>query len=520
VSLLPILKESSFEPRDYQRNIAEKAAKQSTLVVLPTGMGKTLIAVMVGAWRLDELGGKILITAPTRPLNAQHTKSFEQFTHIPMEDIVLITGNAKPESRKKIYEKATIVAATPQCIENDLEAGRLNLADFTLVIFDEAHRAVKNYSYTTIAKKYMMQAKNPLILGLTASPGSSRARIEEVASNLYIKAVEVRSEVDADVKPYVQQTQQDWVYVDFPEEHRKIKALLEEVLKDDVWWLKEKHYIYTYKPSMKMLLAVQQRVGVSYGRSRHNFGAFWALIRSAEAIKLEHAIELLETQGIGFLEDYLKRVGESKKRTDQRMMKNKHVEEAVRLIDDMHKKESNHPKMEKLKEIVKRLAKPGVKIMVFANYRATVEKIRGMLEKEGVSARAFIGQQTKESGSKESVGMRQDEQIATLGDFRREEFNVLVSTSVGEEGLDVPAVDYAIFYEPVPSEIRQIQRRGRVGRQAAGKTIFLITKGTRDEAYYWAALNKEKRMKGVLQEMQAGRPLRRKKSLLDWAEKK
>jgi Fanconi anemia group M protein len=515
VSLLPILKEGSFEPRDYQRTIAEKAAKQSTLVVLPTGMGKTLIAVMVGAWRLDELGGKILITAPTRPLNAQHTKSFEQFTHIPMEDIVLITGNAKPESRKKIYEKATIVAATPQCIENDLEAGRLNLADFTLVIFDEAHRAVKNYSYTTIAKKYMMQARQPLILGLTASPGSSRARIEEVASNLYIKAVEVRSEVDADVRPYVQQTQHDWIYVDFPEEHRKIKALLEEVLKDDVWWLKEKHYIYTYKPSRKMLLAVQQRVGISYGRSRHNFGAFWALIRSAEAIKLEHAIELLETQGIGFLAEYLKKVAGSKKRTDVRMMKNKHVAEAVRLIEQSHSAESNHPKMEKLKEIVKRLAKPGVKIMVFANYRATVDKIKDVLEAEGIGAMVLVGQDIKEGS-----GLTQKEQIETIKKFACGDFNVLIGTSVSEEGLDIPAVDYAIFYEPVPSEIRSIQRRGRVGRQTAGKTIFLITKGTRDEAYYWAALNKEKRMKGVLQEMQAGRPLRRKKSLLDWAEKK
>lgn len=515
MSLLPILKEGSFEPRDYQRTIAEKAAKQSTLVVLPTGMGKTLIAVMVGAWRLDELGGKILITAPTRPLNAQHTKSFEQFTHIPMEDIVLITGNAKPESRKKIYEKATIVAATPQCIENDLQAGRLNLADFTLVIFDEAHRAVKNYSYTTIAKKYMMQAKSPLILGLTASPGSSRARIEEVASNLYIKAVEVRSEVDADVRPYVQQTQHDWIYVDFPEEHRKIKALLEEVLKDDVWWLKEKHYIYTYKPSRKMLLAVQQRVGISYGRSRHNFGAFWALIRSAEAIKLEHAIELLETQGIGFLHDYLRKVAGSKKRTDARMMKNKYIVEAMRLIEELHSKTSAHPKMKKLKEIVKRLAKPGVKIMVFANYRATVESIRETLEGEGIKSMVLVGQSMKEGS-----GLTQQQQIETIKKFAHGDFNVLIGTSVSEEGLDIPSVDYAIFYEPVPSEIRSIQRRGRVGRQTAGKTIFLITKGTRDEAYYWAALNKEKRMKGVLQEMQAGRPLRRKKSLLDWAEKK
>jgi Fanconi anemia group M protein len=483
-------------------------------------MGKTVIAVMVGAQRLDELGGKILITAPTRPLNAQHTRSFEQFTHIPMEDIALITGHASPDSRKKIYEKATIVAATPQCIENDLAAGRLNLADFSLAIFDEAHRAVKNYAYTRIAEKYMKQAKHPLILGLTASPGSSRGRIDEVTSNLYISGVEVRTEADTDVRPYVQETKQDWVYVDFPAEHRQIKAELEEILKEDVWWLKEKHYIPVYKPGRKMLLAAQERAAASYTRNRGNFGALWAMMRTAEAVKLEHAIELLETQGIEFLQDYLKRLSESKKRTDVRLMKHKRMQAALALIGEAQVAAARHPKMEKMREIVKQLAKPEVKIIVFANYRATVEAIRKMLEEEGVSARSFIGQQTKDVGTKESVGMKQDDQIATLASFRRGEFNALVATSVAEEGLDVPSVDHAIFYEPVPSEIRNIQRRGRVGRQSAGHVIFLITKGTRDEAYYWAATHKEKRMRDALQDIQHGRPTRKKGNLLDYAARK
>jgi Fanconi anemia group M protein len=90
---------------------------------------------------------------------------------------------------------------------------------------------------------------------------------------------------------------------------------------------------------------------------------------------------------------------------------------------------------------------------------------------------------------------------------------------VGEEGLDVPAVDYAIFYEPVPSEIRSIQRRGRVGRQIAGKVYFLITKDTRDEVYYWSSLRKEKRMKGILYDLKNGKKLDKKKSLLDWTKK-
>ena len=51
-----------------------------------------------------------------------------------------------------------------------------------------------------------------------------------------------------------------------------------------------------------------------------------------------------------------------------------------------------------------------------------------------------------------------------------------------------------IFYEPVPSAIRSIQRRGRTGRQEKGRVIILMAKGTRDEAYRWVAHHKEKKM--------------------------
>lgn len=512
---MPILKKDAFEKRAYQTEIAKTAAEKNTLVVLPTGMGKTLIAVIVGAGCLDKYGGKIMITAPTRPLNAQHTRSFEQFTNIPKEDIALITGKYPPAKRERLYKKATIIAATPQCIRNDLKNGRLSLADFSFIIFDEAHRAVKEYAYTYIAKKYMLQAKHPLILGLTASPGGTRTKINEITENLFIKAVEIRSETDGDVQPYVQDIEQEWVYVDFPNEYRHIKSLLEECLKDNINWLKEKHYLHTYKPSKKMLLSVQQRVGARYSKGSKRFGNMWAMIRSAEAIKLEHAIELLETQGVSFLHDYFEKIKSSKKRTDRRLVKNRRVEEAMEIIDELHTAGEEHPKMRKLRTLVKALAKPGIKIIVFANYRATVEKIKGVIEAEGLSAHEFIGQATKDG-----KGMRQDEQIDVLNRFRNNEFSVLVTTCVGEEGLDVPAVDYAIFYESVPSEIRSIQRRGRVGRQVAGKVIFLITKETRDEAYYWSAFHKEKRMKKILRGLQKGKKLSKKKSLLDWTKEK
>jgi len=511
------MKSEVFEIREYQKRIAETASEKNTLVVLPTGMGKTLIAVLVGTNRLEKYPeSKILITAPTRPLNAQHKKSFEQFTIIDQEEIVLITGKINPEDREQLYKKAKIIVATPQTIKNDVANGRLNLENFSFVTFDEAHRCVKDYAYNYVAKKYIEQSKFPLILGLTASPGSSATKIKEIQENLFIEAVEIRSETDKDVEPYVKGIDKEWIYVDFPKEYQEIKSLLEEILKDQLFWLRDHHLIQTLKPSRKLLLMLQDRIAAIF-KGKKNYSLIWAMMKTAMAIKLEHAIELLETQEISSLNEYLKKVEASKKRTDQLLIKDQRMKDVMKKSEEL--KDLRHPKMEKLKDLVKNLVKqkPEVKIIVFANYRSTVEKIKNILLDEGIKAEEFIGQ-----AMKEGKGLTQEQQIEKLKRFRDSEFNVLASTSIGEEGLDVPAVDYAIFYEPVPSEIRMIQRRGRVGRQTTGKIIFLITKDTRDEAYLWVAFNKEKKMKGILYDLQnrMGRKpkekKKEKKTIKDW----
>jgi len=78
---------------------------------------------------------------------------------------------------------------------------------------------------------------------------------------------------------------------------------------------------------------------------------------------------------------------------------------------------------------------------------------------------------------------------------------VLVSTSVAEEGLDVPEVDLVLFYEPVPTAIRSIQRKGRTGRQTEGRVVVLLAEDTRDEAYFWKARQDEKRMEQELRNL-------------------
>ena len=137
---------------------------------------------------------------------------------------------------------------------------------------------------------------------------------------------------------------------------------------------------------------------------------------------------------------------------------------------------------------------PNSKIIIFTEYRDTVDHLVDYLSKNDVNARQFIGQ----ASTKDRKGMTSKQQLAQLQDFRNGEFEVLVATSVGEEGLDIPSSDLVIFYEPVPSAIRMIQRRGRTGRKEAGNVKVLVTLNTKEEIIKKSSLQKEKRMNSIL----------------------
>jgi Fanconi anemia group M protein len=171
------------------------------------------------------------------------------------------------------------------------------------------------------------------------------------------------------------------------------------------------------------------------------------------------------------------------------------LKEIKKACEGLLERNLEHPKEGKLVEIISAQAKEGNSVIVFAQYRDTVTQLAKTLNSlHGVKAKILVG--------RADSGMSQKEQNAVVESFRDKEFNVLVATSIGEEGLDIPAVDLVVFYEAVPSEIRLIQRRGRAGRMRIGKSMVLVTKGTKDEAYLWLSRQKEKTMIEHLKKMQ------------------
>ncbi len=464
-----------LEPRQYQQAIYNSIVEHgNTLVVLPTGLGKTLIALMLIKDKIKE--GRCLLLTPTKPLAKQHQKSVMDILGMNENEVKLITGDITPAKRKEEYD-TDVVISTPQTIRNDLEKGVLK-PKFSLVIFDECHRAIGDYAYTPIAKKLH---GNSLFVGLTASPGGRRERIKKVMKALHIDNVEIRSQDDEDVSQYVQKSNVKWVPIALSNHFKEIKKCLDS--------LSMKHAqrlgAMGFRPPLKhkgQFMQMRQRIL----NTRHNI-KFPAMVQYSILLHVLHMTELLETQGVFPLRGYIEKLEEKTSKSAKMLVNSPEFAQMKMLAQ----KDEDHPKMPVLVKYIKKLK--GKKMIVFVQYRAQIARIVSVLNENGISAMQFVGK-------KDGVTKKIQEQ--TIADFRDEKFDVLVASSIGEEGLDIPAVDAVIFYEPVPSEIRSIQRRGRAARFKEGEIIVLMTKGTRDEYYYYASINKEKKMKNILSGMQ------------------
>ena len=490
----------NFEPRLYQQTIFATAAGKNTLVVLPTGMGKTNIFLMLAAQRLKQYPtSKILLIGPTKPLIEQYMNVFKEHFDIIENEMSIFTGLVSPDKRAELWKKSKIIFSTPQGLENDIISARINLEEVCLLGVDEAHRAVGDYAYVFVAKQFMKLSRFPRIIALTASPGSDIEKIQEVCKNLFIEEIEVRTDEDVDVKPYVQEIQIEWVKVELPRVFSDIQRLLNLFLRERFeklkkWGILRRTEVKFVTKSDLLELQASLRSRIASGEK--DFVVWNAISLLAEIMKIYHALELLETQGIIALHKYFEKlISESrisKTKAIKSIVSDSNFRSAMIKTNILFEEKVEHPKLIELQKIVESEinSNNNIKMMIFNQYRDNALDVIGKLNViKNVNAKLFVGQQKKGE-----TGLSQKEQKQMLEDFRNGLFNVLVATSIGEEGLDIPKVDLVIFYEPIPSAIRSIQRRGRTGRQEKGRVIILMTIGTRDEAYRWVAHNKEKKM--------------------------
>ncbi len=551
-----LIYEESIESRAYQKNIVESAYDKNTLVVLPTALGKTTIAIMLSAHALYAYRHKrVMVVAPTRPLVLQHMKSFFSVLKLSQDKIAEITGKTPPLPRTAIWNNKDIrlVFATPEVVRNDLHNNRLSLNDFSLLVIDEAHRAVKDYAYTAIANQYVSRSEHPVILAMTASPGSDTKRIHDVCKNLFIEHIEYRTEEDIDVKPYINSINVNWQWVSLSSEYNYIRAILKNMLDDKLRWLFQ-HGLLRKRGGIRWIfkrdlidIGAEIRYNLELSQEETRASLYFALMQQSLALSLLYCVELIESQGSASLKAFLDRIekdsgtfsrsvaGGGSSKTQKSLINDPRIKEIRTLLSTL---KIEHPKVKCLVEILRgkmseQLAQqplvqtddnnddnnnknhkvksfthsnPNIDItvpiknsdttgaIVFTQYRDTARHIVDTLNSNSIKSARFVGQAKKEG----DVGMKQEEQTQILEAFRRGEFSVLVATSIAEEGLDIPEVDLVIFYEPIPSEIRYIQRRGRTGRRSSGSVIILAAKDTIDERHLNASNRRMAKMNQTL----------------------
>lgn len=482
----------TVEERRYQTLMAESCMRHNTLVILPTGLGKTVVALIVTA-NILEKGKKVLILAPTKPLVDQHNSTFSGW--IRNAEIGVMNGNMDPERRARLVAESDVIISTPQAVENDLVNGRYTLNDFGLVIYDEAHKGTGNYAYVGIAE-YAASAKS---MGMTASPGSDKVKVLEMCQNLGFDYIDMHSEYDEEVSPYIYETLVKRKEVKLPQDLTDISDLLNSMLDEYSRELIRMGFMSPARPpSTSYMLQIQSDLQLRIRNNERPTYVYRGLVVQSICVKLLHCIMLVETQGMTPFRNYVRSIKEelfdkNPSKSSRELIKQ---EKFIKAANMAARSRIEHPKISQVMSLVSQTISehPESKVMVFAQYRDMCELLVQKLSTiPNGSVEKLIGQS--------KGGLKQKEQIQKLDRFRNGDCNILVSTSVGEEGLDVTSTDLVVFYEPVPSEIRTIQRRGRTGRKNDGQVWVLVALNTMDEAYESASAKKEEKMREMLDDL-------------------
>ncbi len=461
------IKKSAIEYREYQVNLAKQAMIDNCLVVLPTGLGKTTVALQVIAEFLLRGAGGVLFLAPTRVLAHQHYEFLK--SNLLIEDIALITGEDPVNKRKKLWINS-IICATPEIVKNDLDRQLVPISQFVLLVFDEAHRTIGDYAYAGIAERFA--SVNVRIMGMTATLPSEREKASEILKILKISSIAQRTEESPDVEPYVQQTDTQWISVELPAEMKQIQHYIKLSIDSRYDELRRLGLKLNNARSLSELLRIRDFV------LRQNRRAAKPLFT---AIRLIHALNVLESHGITSFLKFCERTREKKGVGIRDLFENDpNFTKSIKLAEEAQQKGIEHSKITKLKEILNGISG---KSLIFTSYRDSVEVIHKKLTEMNIPAGFLIGKAGE-------TGLKQKKQVETVQKFRDGQYKVLIATRVGEEGLDISEVNTVIFFDNVPSSIRYIQRKGRTGRKNYGKLIVLIAKDTTDETYYWIGKRK------------------------------
>ncbi|XP_058695831.1 Fanconi anemia group M protein isoform X2 [Poecile atricapillus] len=527
--------------RPYQERMAGAALLANTLVCLPTGLGKTFVAavVMYNFYRWFP-SGKVLFLAPTKPLVAQQMEACGRVMGIPWRDMAEMTGGTQALGRRELWNTKRVFFLTPQIMVNDLSRGTCPAVDIKCLVIDEAHKALGNHAYCQVVRELSKYTNQFRVLALSATPGSDTKAVQQVISNLLIAQIEVCAEDSPEIQPYSHERQVEKIVVPLGEELVEIQNTYIKVLEAFAGRLIKVGVLSRRDiPSLTKYQIILARDQFRKNPSAQHAGIHQGVIEGdfALCISLYHGYELLLQMGIRSLFIYLWGIMDGSKglsRTKSELGRNEDFMKLYQQLQDVFsdtavapesasagkstaalgkKKEFvySHPKLKKLEEIViehfeswkqgcsdedKSESSPGdTRVMIFSSFRDSVQEIAEMLARLSPAVRAmtFVGH----SSGKSTKGFTQKEQLEVVRRFREGGYNTLVSTCVGEEGLDIGEVDLIVCFDAQRSPVRLVQRMGRTGRRRHGRIVVILAQGREERTYNQSQCNKRSIHKAI-----------------------
>jgi endoribonuclease Dicer len=435
------------KPRGYQLQALEQAKRKNTIAFIDTGAGKTLIAFLLA----KHISGKSVFLAPTRLLTDQQATAAEVQLQIRSK---CYNGNKYGGwSRDKWQEELRsfdMLVFTPQLFINVLNKAHLRLEQFQLLIFDECHHCIGDSSYAIIMGRYFESEDKPRVLGLTASPVNKKTDINP--HNLQAEMQNLCSSLDSEFC-LINRSEIDSI-------HKKPEISVEEFSED-----RRKDHLTPVISRFESAL--------------EDHPDSWSAEQSPECEDLaklikelrEDAMELMELIGnrsvVHYMQDYLAQV------------QNEFISDVLRQsIDDLPLTTTCRFKL--LVSLLQASfeAKPNSKAIVFVERRDVCEYLYRLLSAHSSLEECGIvfGKVSGQSKAGKTVRNYSTEaaQRDTLARFRSNELNCIVSTSVGEEGLDVSACNLAIRFDSITTNLRSfVQSKGRA-RHPNSKYICLV----------------------------------------------
>lgn len=516
---------TNLQLRDYQYNIVNRALFHNLLVALPTGLGKTFIASTVILNFLRWFPNlKLIFMAPTKPLVAQQIRACCGITGIPSTKVAILLDKTR-RNRAAIWDEKLVFFTTPQVVENDLATGIVDPKLVVLLVIDEAHRAKGNYAYNNVVKFLNRFNNSYRILALTATPASDVDGVQEIVNNLCISKVEVRTERSIDIFKYLKRKTIDRVAVGQSDEIHEAVDLLSSAIAP-VLETANQRKIYEVREPLKInaftALDAQHKLSrnpnIPEGLKWANYFILLLLVVVGQCLKR------LNIYGIrSFYSYFYEKHKEFTTKYNSKKSKNElaakfYFHEKIKellakcefLIQD--REFLGHPKLEvvisELTTFFQNTTNSDSRVIIFTEFRESALDIVRAIEQLGseLKPHIFIGQakekekfdedkflkkgkkkkgaEPKEKSSKEwktsseraqVSGMNQKMQKDLIKKFKSGVYNILVATSIGEEGLDIGEVDLIVCFDSTSSPIKNVQRMGRTGRNREGKVLLLFS---------------------------------------------